>query len=57
MLDAAACFVTHEKRDRFDGLEVAALLQRERSTVYESLPRLVTLGLLTGLRAHRRPFA
>ena len=32
--------------ERFYGLEVARLLRRERSSVYKSLHRLVTVGLL-----------
>ena len=48
VLDAGAYLVNSSKRkpERFYGLEVAALLGRERSTVYKSLHRLVTLGLL-----------
>jgi DNA-binding PadR family transcriptional regulator len=46
VLDVGAYVIAHEKRDRFYGLEVAALLERERSTVYKSLHRLVALGLL-----------
>jgi DNA-binding PadR family transcriptional regulator len=33
-------------RDEFYGLEVARMLGRERSSVYKSLHRLTTLGLL-----------
>lgn len=46
VLDAGASLVTRE-RPHFFGLEVARLLDRERSTVYKSLHRLVDLGLLT----------
>jgi quercetin dioxygenase-like cupin family protein/DNA-binding PadR family transcriptional regulator len=46
VLDVGAYLVTLERRGRFYGLEVATLLERERSTVYKSLHRLVTLGLL-----------
>ena len=46
VLDAGAWLVTRE-RPHFFGLEVARLLDRERSTVYKSLHRLVDLGLLT----------